>query len=412
LLLHDGADLTGAVPLIEYAVKIPGEKGTIRRVITFPGDFFISYQDLNVAHHLRTESVKALLNSIAEMLDSHDLAILQHIREDSPNLQALCQCMHDLSEKGFRCYTALTGRRGGVRPWTVNSIASCLRQLSDRVKDSLRKDEIRELVADLETCSPMSLLFPSTRNTLEGRIGDVVEWREQDKALEKPLEALKALLSDLPLLYPYISLPSDKKAYMTTMSRETRRYFRRYGSEYESQGGRFEKITSSRIRDQDIEDYLNLHGLRWGDSSISIRNEATYRFHWDLCRRLASQGCFTLFFALYEGRRIATHSCIDILGRREGYMTGRDPSCDKTRASRLLYLETIIDAIGHGFHTYDLGLGWYGYKESFTRTNTRTLNFFIAPNTSPIDYAKLYVGYECMIPAIVKSFSRGESGSC
>ena len=397
LVLHDGPDLVGAVPMVEYTVKIPGEKNTLR-LATFPGDFFISYQDVNVSSRLRTEAVKSFLDAMAGLLDSHDLVILPYVPENSPNMQDLRQYISKLSTKGFYCQTAITGRRGGVRSWTMESIASCLRQLADRTRVPSHQDEIRQLVTDLETCPPMNLLFPQTRTTFEGRIRDITGMIENDKALEIPLKTIETLLCDAPVLYPYISLPTDAEAYMMTMSRETRRYFRRYGREYEGQGGRFEKIASSEISDQDIEDYLKLHDLRWGDQSISIRNDPTYRFHVDLCRQLSSEGFFTLFFAHYQGKRIAVHSCIDIKGRREGYMTGRDLHYDETRASRLLYLETILDAIRHGFDTYDLGQGWYAYKMSFTKTDIRTLNFFISPDSSPIDLTKLYLGYECMIP--------------
>jgi CelD/BcsL family acetyltransferase involved in cellulose biosynthesis len=112
---------------------------------------------------------------------------------------------------------------------------------------------------------------------------------------------------------------------------------------------------------------------------------------------LASEGSLSLFFAQYQGKRIATLSCIDIQGRREAVMTGRDPEYADMSAGFLLFFETIIDAIDHGFHSYDFGMGWYAYKTRFTKTYIHTLNFFISPETSPIYLTKLFLGYECMI---------------
>jgi hypothetical protein len=400
----DGSEVVGAVPVVEYAVRIPREQDTLQ-VITFPGDFLIAYQDFTVSSQLRKEAIKALLHAMVGFLDGHALLILPYVPENSPNIHDLKQCIAELSKMGFHCSTALTGRRGGVREWTLESIVSCLGQIADRVKDSSRLDEIRKLVADLETSPLMNLLFPRTRNSFESRIREVVTMIQGDTAIEKPLEKLETLLTDVPVQYPYITLPVDADAYMITMSKETRRYFRRYKRDYEGQGGGFEKILSSDIREQDIEDYLKLHNQRWGDHSILIRNDTSNDFHKDICWRMSSQGCFTLFFAKYHGKRVATHSCIDIQGRREGYMTGRDPLYAETRASRLLYLETIIDAIRHGFHTYDLGHGWHAYKMSFTKTDIRTMNFFISPGTAPVDLTKLFLGYECMIPMDVHSVS-------
>ena len=82
---------------------------------------------------------------------------------------------------------------------------------------------------------------------------------------------------------------------------------------------------------------------------------------------MVRQGFLTLFFARFQGKRIATHSCFDILSRREAYLIGQDPEFKNLGAGRLLFMETIYDAIDSGFDVYDLGQGWFDYKMIFKK---------------------------------------------
>ncbi len=399
LVAWEEQHIVGAIPIVSYSVKMPGIENRMR-IFTFPGDYqLIAYNDFIVTQGKRTDVIKSLFDALIGLIkNDSDLIILSYLLEDSPNVHELTQYINKLSVKCFHCTSAVTGRRGGIRPWTVESILSCLRQFSNKIKIQTQHDQITRLIDELEACPSMNLLFPKTRKILEDKAYWFIDIIKDNPELGDLVEQLEALLLDAPILYPYISLPTDPESYMMTMSKETRRYFRRYKREFEAQGGRFEKIPSSQLTEQDIEDYLSLHNLRWGNLSVSLRNDTTYHFHKNLCQILSIEGFLTLFFAYYQNKRVATHSCIDIQGRREGYVTGRDPTYEETRASRLLYLETITDAIENGFHMYDLGHGWFAYKMSFTKTSNRTLNFFISLNTHIIDLAKIYLGYECMIP--------------
>ena len=133
--------------------------------------------------------------------------------------------------------------------------------------------------------------------------------------------------------------------------------------------------------------------MRWGKDSVSL-NDASQEFHRELSIALAKDSQFSLFFATYKNARIASHSCIDVYNRREGYYTGRDPSLDELRAGRLLYMETILDAIQQGFSIYDLGYGGDEYKLSFTNTTKHASHLLLAPNGHMLDLQKLFPKFE------------------
>jgi len=183
--------------------------------------------------------------------------------------------------------------------------------------------------------------------------------------------------------------------FLMSLSKETRRFYRRYRRRFLEQGGYFEKLGSEEITELDINDYLSLHIACWGDESTAI-NDLTADFHRDFSVNAAMLGYLTLFFARVQKRRIAAHVCFDFLTRREGYYTGRDPKFSELRAGRLLYLETIYDAIDNGFRIYDLGAGGDEYKQSFSNNNATTHNFVLKVSTVDINLNQIFNGFEFM----------------
>jgi len=397
LVSSEGPDIVGTAPVVIYSVRLSGEKDALK-LITFPGDLFIAYHDFNVLPRSRKEAIGSFLDAMVGLLDGNGLIMLSHVPENSPNIQYIRQCMDDLTARGFHCHTAATGGSGGVRSWTVEPIAYCLRQIADNVTDPLHKDETGKLSAEIETCPPIRLLFPKTRHALEGRIRNVIELISDNAEIASWKGELETLLRDAPIQYLYIQLPKDRGTYLSTFSKASRKHIRNMSNKFIKSGGSYEKIDSSSVSWKDIDDHLRLHELRWGDQSVSIVNESTYNFQKELCRRLFSEGCLTLFFARYQGKRIASISCIDIQGRREAIMAGRDPEYDRASAGFLLMLETIMDAVDQAFHAYDFGMGRYAYKTRFTKSYIYTLNFFISPEMPSSHLPKLFQGYECMIP--------------
>lgn len=400
LVAMEGTNVVGAVPIVSYLVKVPGKEGPAR-VITFPGDYqLISRHDFVVSASVRKEAIKALLESLAQCIEGEDdLVIIPYISEDSPNMQDLRGYIDEAPLKGLNCFTAVTGRRGGVRPWTMDAVLSCLRQIADRTFSQPLKDEANGLIGELAACPPVNLLFPRTQKMFEEKIRTLLGSFKGEPSLGNTLDELEALLADAPVIYPYIQLENDSRAYMNTLGKTTRVNTKNLRNRFARHGGEIKKVPSSGITERDIYDYLALHNLRWGDASASLRGDASFHFHKELCRKLSSEDCLTLFFAEYQGKRIAACSCIDILGRREIYLTGRDPEYDRWSAGRLVMLESILDAIDRGFSTYDLGLGWFAYKMAFAKSYKRTWNFFLSAHRKPEDIGRMYLGFECMIPS-------------
>ncbi len=398
LVATKGASVIGAVPIVSYLVKIPGEENPAR-IVTFPGDYqLLCRQDFVVSAEARREAIRALLDSLVQCIEKEDdVVVIPYVPEDSPNVQELRRYLDDAPARGLNCFTAMTGRRGGVRPWTVDAILSCLRQTADRTASRPLKDETASLIGELAACPPMNLLFPRTHKRLEEKVLAVLGSFRKDPALEDVVGELETLLADAPVIYPYTPLPKDRQTYMGGLGKRTRKNIKNLMGRFARHGGGIEHIDSEGITEQDISDYLTLHNLRWGDASASLRGDASFHFHRELCRKLASDRCLSLFFATYQGRRIASCSCIDMQGRREAYLSGRDPAYDEWSAGRLVVLESILDAIDRGFGTYDLGLGWFAYKMAFAKSYTRTWNFFLSPRRGPEDFKKIYLGFECMI---------------
>jgi len=79
-------------------------------------------------------------------------------------------------------------------------------------------------------------------------------------------------------------------------------------------------------------------------------------------------------------------------------LPGRNPKYDNTRAGSLLVMETILDAIDHGFTVYDLGVVGFSYKMDFTKTYSISHNFFLSSDGNQPDLKKIFLGYEYMGP--------------
>ncbi len=115
---------------------------------------------------------------------------------------------------------------------------------------------------------------------------------------------LENLLKDSPILYPYITLPNKQEDYFASLSYATRRYFRRYMKKYLEIGGDFAILPPDNITKQDIDAYIGLHLLRWGDGSAAICGKSV-EYHRKISQAMMEQDLLILFFAVFEGERIA-----------------------------------------------------------------------------------------------------------
>ncbi len=399
LTARDGADLCGAVPLVRYALKPSSGREEIH-IITLAGDYVLHpFQDFMVRQRGRQQTVAVMLEYLARLLKKENSIFWAGcLPEESPNLNALRQACRSLRDREMESFEALSFQRGGVWPWTIDGISAALKKIKERCEKSGEDIEgLAELTAKFSSCSPRSLLFPRTRVGLLQEIQTFLPCLRQREDLSELVEKLESFLNNTPMLYPYIELPGDREEYLATLSYSTRRYFRRYMRRFLEAGGSFEVIPPAEITAEDIEDYLRLHLLRWGDASAAICGKSA-DYHRKISAAMAELGFFLLFFARYQGRRIAVHSCFDIGSRREGYITGVDPEYNELRTGRLLYIQTIYDAIDKGFSRYELGAVGFDYKMSFVQKTAVAHNFFVYPDGQGACLEQVFAGFECMEP--------------
>ncbi len=388
---NDG-DLVGAVPLVLVEAKISGEK-IPRKILTFPGDsVLIPYQDMLVHPDGREHIVRTLFEATVRFSAENDaLLFLPYLPESSPHIELLKNQLGAFIKNGYEGAFLKNRRRGGVHPWTIQSLAFYVEKMAGKIPGV----ELNELAQDLKISTGAALFFPKTRRTLQGRIKAAINALSANDLVAREINNIRQLLKPADIVYPYLKLPDSVDAYLAGLSKGTRRYFRRYKKQFIEQGGSFEKLTGAQITEKDVGDYLDLHFQRWHEESAAL-NDATRSFHFETSLEMARLNQFTLFFAKHNGQRIAAHSCFDIGKRREGYFTGRDPEREELRAGRLLYMETILDAIEEGFIDYNFGYGGDSYKLSFTETVGKTVHFILAEKWKMPDLEKLYPKYELL----------------
>lgn len=398
LIARDDAGLCGVVPLVQYALKIPADQDELH-IITLAGDYVLHpFQDFVINHTGRQQIIAVMLEQIAELLKRESSVFWAgYLPESSPNLNVLRNACVSMKRKNIESLEAISSQRGGVWPWTIVGISATMKKINAKCEKSVEYIEgLAELTSKIAECTPQSLLFPRTRGKFLQEIQDFLPRLRHREDLSGLAGKLESFLKNSPILYPYIELPDDREEYLATLSYSTRRYFRRYMKKFFEAGGSFETVLPDEITDSDIKDYIRLHLLRWGDGSAAICGEAA-DYHRKISRAMAQQGIFLLFFARYQGKRVAVHSCFDIGSRREGYITGVDPEYDGLRAGRLLYIQTIYDAIDKQLSRYELGVIGYDYKMSFVKKTAVTHNFFLYPQGKPPALDQIFPSYECML---------------
>lgn len=397
LIARDGDDLCGAVPLVRYALHGVPDKDNVYRIIAFPGDYVLApFQDFLVRTSLRQAIISMFLERIVFLLrDDVSLFWAGYLPGESPNLTPLRVACSALNGR-IASIEAISIQRGGVWPWTIAGISSSVEKINETCdRYGIFVEGLKELVSEINDCSPQGLLFPKTRNNLLAKLNALIPLVRCHESLLESAEKLDSFLQNSPLMYPYIELPSDREKYLDSLSYSTRRYFRRYIKHFVEAGGSFEVVSSENITSEDIEDYIRLHLLRWGKKSEAMCGKSA-DYHRLLSLSMVKEGLFLLFFARYNDKRIAAHSCFDINDRREGYITGLDPEYSDLRAGRLLYLHTINDAIGKGMKRYDLGVIGFDYKMSFVKKIDLAHNFFLFPQGEPPNLNLIFPSFESM----------------
>ncbi|HKP97234.1 MAG TPA: GNAT family N-acetyltransferase [Fibrobacteria bacterium] len=401
LWAEEDGKLLGVLPLALQDVKTAGETGDVR-MLCFCGDsVMFAYHDIAADEARRAEVLEAFFAHLEPGLDrDYDILFLGYMPQRSANLPWLRARAEAWKRAGRIASLGPNRRRGGVYPWTLYPLQNLARKIAEKLPglDPEKASRLADLAAGLAKATPGALFFPATRSSLERKARAVLEDLAGEAAVEEERRAAADLLAPMPIPYPHLDLPNTAEGFLERLSKDTRRYFTRYKRRFLEAGGSFEKVEAGKITAADVEEYLELHRMRWGEDSASLNSSEAWNFHRALSLDAAKAGRFTLFFARFEGKRIASHSCLDFHPRREGYYNGRDPAQEELRAGRLLYMETINDAMENGFTEYNMGYGGHDYKSSFAALEEHTFNLLLHSGKRAIDFARVFSGYESIVP--------------
>jgi hypothetical protein len=398
LVIEEGNCVNAAIPLAGYSLRIPTMKEHIKMLAFACDSVIIPYQDFLCLPLRREKSINLLITEIINLLkDRYDVVFLGYIPDNSPNIAYIENFRKNTSDdiKFIKC---ITSEKGGIYPWTLNHLKKTIQTIIDKINNDHASGCGMKLLLDkLTNLNPDTLLFPRNRMVLEKEISESLSALAGVQSFSDEIEAIINIFKHNLMPYPFIQLPSNRESYINCLTKSVRTNLRRHHKKFIESGGSFEKVSSGDLSEKDIEDYLNLHIMRWGDNSVAI-SDKTRKFHKELCANAALGGYFTLFFARCDGKRVAAQSCFDINCRREMSFSGLDPEYQKHSAGLLLFLETILDAIDNKFSSYDLGLGFGGdkYKMKFTDTYSKTYSYFISNRCKEIDLNRIFLAYECM----------------
>lgn len=397
VISEDSKGICGAIPVVSNTIRMSKEQD-LTRMLSFASDYVLApYQDFLVSPLKRKETLSFLIQELMVLMTKgHQFVFLGYIPEKSDNIPVIDEILDEMSGD-ISCKKCITSQKGGVRPWTLKYLQKLFGNIVDKVGENLPGYKpVYELAGRLGECQPDTLLFPRDRKELEMSLWNIVSDYGHLDHLQEEMESIHSILSPSPIMYPFIDLPADRESYLHALGKKTRFNFRYYRKKILGMGGTIENVNSEEMTERDIENYLDLHMMRWGKRSVAITDK-TRDFHMQLCSAMARQRCFTLFFIRLNGERIAAHACFDINDRREAYFTGINPDYDKFSAGMVLFLETILDAIDHHFTRYELGYGGDGYKFRFTGSSAKSYSYFIAEKGRMPDLDRIFTGYECMV---------------
>lgn len=389
--------LCGVAPLAAMRTAVKGQAEPVRLLCFCADSVLVFYHDFLVYPEYRAETVAALLQKITAKAEADQaLVFLGHIPDDSPNLPCLQDEIAMRKQQGWHGGMVTNRSRGGVYPWTVPIITKILSRLLESAgSQSAACARITNLLEKLKQQTTALLLFQKTRRELEMEVRSITSMLAMGELQKQLSQELLAALEPKEIQYPYLRLPKNQEACLEALSVSTRYYFRRYMKKFAEAGGVFENIAPERVTEIDINDYLILHHERWGNESVGINN-LTLAFHRELSRQMARSGFFRLFFAKLEGKRVASHACFDLNGRREYYFSGRALNTAHLPVGKLLCLHTILDAIDNGFDLYDFGYGGDDYKADFSKSYRTLRSIFLYRQHNLPDLEKLFPKYEYM----------------
>jgi hypothetical protein len=395
LLIYNGDELVAFVPLFRFAVDF-GDGLSNCEVISFCLDSTIFfYNDILIREGFRSSALQAMFEFLREynVTEPH-IVLLNHIPSSSDTLPLLLKHSMDLLPHGFNVSTSPVFWRGGPYPWNLGKLQALLENArNDQNFSEATLEKIDAALSAISAPNKTMLMFKQNHLPLKSSIYKIFSEGKPSRALTDLYSGIESIFQPHPIKYPYLRLPESLDAFVNALSSSKRYYYKRYRERFLAHNGQFVKLHGPAVADQDIHDFIALHRERWGNKS-NILNNSTSSFLFSFLRKLALNGILTLFFALYQSKRIACLCCIDFKGRREFLSSGRSLDDEKLRAGKLILYESIVDSIHDGFHLFDLGYGDESYKSDYNWSYLTTNVIALSYGLHPKQFSNIFPVYE------------------
>lgn len=395
-IIRNENSILAIVPLFLFKFFIRQTQKYYHMLSFCPDSSIFFYQDILLEPNQRKDIINAFFDYVSLYLKGNDyLLYLGHIPEKSPNVAYIKRYLSTCVDHGYQGGCCYNYWRGGVYPWNISRMTSILNRIQNHCHIAWPdlNCEIAEIINVLQSQTEALLFFKKTQKAIEGTLINLIDRLSALPEINNLVLKLSSTLKDKPILYPFLTLPQNKDTFLNNLSKSKRYYYQRYTNKFYSAGGDFENLNSQLINNQDIEDFLDLHIMRWGSESAAIMKE-TLSFQKNIFRLMKTHNQLRLFFARHRGERIASVACFDINGRREFYYSGRSMKYSKLRAGKLLVHFSILDAIDKSLSIFDFGYGDDEYKFDYTTSSERLYSFILACSGHMPDSTDIFPVYE------------------
>jgi hypothetical protein len=398
LLIYHNDELVAFAPLFRFEVYF-ADSSTHYEVVCFcPDSTIFFYNDILIQPGSEDYALQTLFEFFRHYCQTTPhIILLNHIPSSSTTLPLLVKRTMDLTAHGFYVGLSPVFWRGGLYPWNLTNLQTLLHSAQNSGDFSnATRESISTAISEINASNKTMLGFKKNHLPLKSAIYRIFSESNPSNTLFELYNAIESVFQSYPVKYPYLKLPESPDDFDNSLSSSKRYYYKRYRKQFLANNGHFVKLHADSIADQDIYDFISLHRERWGNHS-NILNPLTSSFLFSFLGRLAHDGLLTLFFAVYQSRRIACLCCLDFNGRREFLSSGRSLNDEKLRAGKLLLYESIIDSISSGLYLFDFGYGDDAYKSDFNwsyLTNNVVALFY---DSHPKQFSNIFPLYEELV---------------
>jgi hypothetical protein len=398
LLIYHENELIAFAPFFRFKVDF-GDALARYEVVSFcPDSTIFFYNDILIKKGHEACALQALFEFFRQYnKTTPHIILLNHIPSSSDTLPLLFKHSLGLSPYGFNVSISPVFWRGGLYPWNLNKLQTILQdaQNNGTLSDTNCKN-INTAIDKISASNKTMLVFKKNHPSLKSSVYSIFSESKPSDALFDLYNAVESIFQSHPVKYPYLALPGSPDAFVNSLSPSKRYYYQRYRKQFFANDGHFVKLHADSVADQDIHDFISLHRERWGNKS-NILNNSTSSFLFSFLQKLALNGLLTLFFAVYQSKRIACLCCIDFNGRREFLSSGRSLHDEKLRAGKLLLYDAIIDSINDGLYLFDFGYGDEAYKSDFNWSYLTNNVIALFYNLHPKQFSNIFPLYEELI---------------